>query len=304
MIDAQLSSWYARLAQEFGPLLATTPQARRERYLAINSLLRSPDPMGVKRSTHALELKGRNLRAELSHPGGTPGLVVFFHGGGWVVGNIESHRDLCSRIAARAQVAVLNVEYRLSPEHAYPAPVDDACDALDWACAHTQALNVDGARVAVAGDSAGAYLAAMAALHARDHAHARPPLKLQWLMYPTIDFACDTASCSEYGAGPGLTTADMRWYWAQFSPTPVDAASPKRAASHANLAPAHVITAGLDPLKDEGEAYAAQLSAAGVAVTSAHAPSMTHGFARLYDVSSAARDATDAAIDVLKRALA
>ena len=304
-LDPQLAAWYERLAREFGPLPDLTPVTRRSRYAEINRLLQGPHPADVTVRDLSLPLEGRAVPARLYHPGGTPGLLVFYHGGGWVTGSLDTHHALCLRIAAQSGVAVASVDYRLAPEHPHPAPVDDADAALFWLAAHAAELGCDARRIGVGGDSAGAHLAAISALAARDRGLA---LALQWLIYPTIAPDFSLPSYTQFGQGPGLTRADMEWYWRQLLGGGLECrdqrASPALAESLAGLAPAHVLVAELDPLRDEGLRYAAQLAAAGVATSTLRAAGMTHGFARLFPVSTAAARHIDAAIAALKEGMA
>ena len=306
-VDPQLLAWFERLGREFGPMPDATPASRRQRYEAITDLLASLQPrahVGVR--DFKIALQGRTLAARLYHPGGTPALMVFFHGGGWVVGSIHSHDQLCAHIAAKSGVAVLSVDYRLAPEHKFPAPVDDAYDAVVWAAAHGDELACDVSRLAVGGDSAGAHLATVTAITARDHGGA-PKIKFQWLVYPVIEPDAKFPSVSERAAGPGLTLDDMNWFWGQLG---ADLAArdyrvvPSRAASLAGLPAAWVITAEGDLLRDEAEHYAAQMRDAGVAVTTLRAAGMAHGFARLFPVCQVADDSINQAMAALKQALA
>ena len=307
-IDPQLLAWYARLAGEFGTIARPDEKGRRERYLAISTLLREPDPVGVTQRFLRLALPGRTIGADLYHPGGDrpPPLMIFAHGGGWVVGSAATHRDLGMRIAAQSGVAVLNVDYRLAPEHPFPAPCDDVYDALCWAAAQADELAIDARRIAVGGDSAGAHLAAGAAVTARDR--GGPELAFQWLLYPTVEPVFDNRSNREFGAGPGLTTDDMRYFWQQFLPGGLELddprAVPSRAESLSDLAPALVLVAGHDPLRDEGERHATRLDEAGVRVQLVRAADMTHGFARLGVVCDEARRELDLALVALRDAMA
>jgi acetyl esterase len=307
-LDPEIVAWYERLGRELGPVPGT-PAARRERYMDITRLLEQPADARLKLRDLMLPLDGREVRARLYHPGDVqgkvPGLLVFFHGGGWVTGSIETHDGLCRRIAAQAGVAVVSVDYRLAPEHPFPAPCDDAHDSLAWLAAHAGEIGVDGARMAVGGDSAGGHLAAVSALTARERG---PKLKFQWLIYPTIAPDFSLASYVEFGQGPGLTQADMEWYWRQFLngglECPEYRASPMRAATLKGLPPAYVMVAGRDPLRDEGLRYAEMLKDKDVPVTVVRADTMPHGFARLFPVSAKAAQHIDAAIAALKEALA
>jgi acetyl esterase/lipase len=222
--------------------------------------------------------------------GGRPALV-YLHGGGWVVGSIESHDPGCRRLAARTPCVVVSVDYRLAPEHLFPAGLEDAWAATEWTAAHLAELGAD--RVAVGGDSAGGNLAAVVALRARDRGL---PLALQVLIYPVIDADLDSPGYREHGEGLNLTRAKMAWYWGRylagadgFAPE----ASPLRAADLAGVAPALVQTAEHDPLVHEGEAYAHALGAAGVPVTLTRYDGQIHGFVRLAALCPRGFDALD-----------
>ncbi|WP_343750120.1 alpha/beta hydrolase [Salarchaeum japonicum] len=220
------------------------------------------------------------------------GTLVFYHGGGWTLGTLESAGDLCRELAARTDRVVVSVDYRLAPEHPFPEGLDDAYAALEWASEHAGAFG--GADdVAVAGTSAGGNLAAAVALRARDH--DGPAISHQALCYPITNHAFDTDSYRENADGPLLTRADMEWFWEQYARSPVDAANPYasvlRAPDHATLPDATVVTAGHDPLRDEGRAYADALDDAGTPVEHHHYPSMAHGFLSLTDSVAVADDA-------------
>lgn len=305
-IDAQLIAWFERLGREFGPMPDASPAARRKRFeeiTAVLATLRSHAHVGV-RNFH-LALPGRALDARLYHPGGTPALMVFFHGGGWVVGSIRSHDQLCAHIAAKSGVAILSVDYRLAPEHGFPAQHDDAYDAVVWAAAHGDELACDVSRLAVGGDSAGAHMAAVTALRARDR-HG-PAIQFQWLIYPTVEPESGLPSMTEFAAGPGLTLDDMRWFWAQLGTdlkAPGYGVAPSRAGSFANLPAAYVLTAEADLLRDEGERLAALFKQGGGHVISQRGAGMTHGFARLYPVCDMADTLMNEAASILGEALA
>lgn len=230
------------------------------------------------------------------HETETPALV-YFHGGGWVIGSLESHDRLCRTIAAESGCAVVSVDYRLAPEHPYPAAVEDAWTATAWAAGRFP-------RIAVGGDSAGGHLAALTALEARDRG---VDLALQILAYPVIDFACDTGSYREHANVRNLTADAMRWFWEQFLPDAAEGATPEasplRAASLSGVAPALVFVAEYDPLCDEGEAYAEALAAAGVPVEYRRYDGMIHGFMRMPAAIDRGRDAIDDVAAALRRAL-
>lgn len=207
-------------------------------------------------------------------------VLMYYHGGGWVLGDLESHDGACRELANGAGCIVIAVDYRLAPEHKFPAAVDDSWAALEWGVANAASLGGDGARIAVGGDSAGGNLSAVLAQMAK--ARGGPPLRLQLLVYPVTDHRFDTASYTENGEGYFLTTDMMRWFSGHYLRSGADAddalASPLRAKSVEGLAPALLITAGYDPLRDEGEAYGARLKAAGVPISQTRYPGMFHGF--------------------------
>lgn len=208
-------------------------------------------------------------------------VLVWLHGGGWMVGSLDSHDPVCRHLAATTPSVVVAPDYRLAPEDPFPAGLEDAWAALAWTVAETAALGGDPARVAVGGDSAGGNLAAVTARRARDRGL---PLALQVLAYPVTDFAFDTPSYAEHATGLNLTREKMQWYWDQYlagADGTHEEASPMRAERLGGIAPALVQTAGYDPLRSEGEAYAARLAEAGVPVTLTPYPTMIHGFLRM-----------------------
>jgi acetyl esterase len=213
--------------------------------------------------------------------GAKPGLV-YFHGGGWVIGSLVSHDPACRRLAQMSGCVIIAVDYRLAPEHRFPAAFDDAYAAASWVAAEATSLGIDPTRIGVAGDSAGANLAAAVTLKARDE--AGPALSVQILIYPATQFDTETPSDIRNAEGYGLTTAAMRWFCTQYIPDPAHRQSPfaslMNAQSVSGLPPAFVATAEFDPLCDEGEAYAERLRAAGVPVTTIRYNGTIHGFLR------------------------
>nr|WP_314069787.1 alpha/beta hydrolase [uncultured Roseococcus sp.] len=207
--------------------------------------------------------------------------LVFAHGGGWVVGDLDTHDHPARTIANLSGCAVLSVDYRLAPEHRFPAAVEDFGEAVRYAAANAVALGIDPDRLAVGGDSAGGNLAAVAALMSRDG--SLPPLRFQMLIYPVTEMAQTHESYARFTSASGLplTDATMRWFRDHYAPEPASwndwRASPLRAASLAGTAPAFVLTVGHDPLCDEGRDYAARLEREGVRVTHVHAADMLHG---------------------------
>jgi acetyl esterase len=232
--------------------------------------------------------------------------LVYYHGGGWVIGDLYTHDGLCRSLANAARCAVLSVDYRLAPEWKYPVPVDDSYAALKWAVADAARLGIDPRRIAVGGDSAGGNLATVVALMAREQ--KGPTLVHQVLIYPVTDHDLNTRSYVENATGYVLTREGMRWFWSHYLARDVQGrepqASPLRAPSLAGLPPALVITAEYDPLRDEGEAYAARLRDAGVPVTLTRYPGMFHGFVRMTKFLDQARTALDEIAGALQKAFA
>lgn len=232
-------------------------------------------------------------------------VVVFCHGGGWVLCNLDTHDDLCRSLANGTGAAVVSVDYRQPPEHPFPAAVDDAYGALQWVVAQAHELGVDEDRVAVAGDSAGGNLAAALCLMARHR--SGPPIRFQLLIYPVLAHAFDTGSYVDKATGYFLTAEHMRWYWDQYLADPADGrnqyASPLFAEDLGGLPSAHIVTGEHDPLRDEGEAYAGRLREAGVDVTNVRYGGMFHGFFTLGRVLPAAALATSTAHAALRTAL-
>lgn len=232
--------------------------------------------------------------------------LVFFHGGGWVFGNLDSHDRLCRALANAARCCVVAVDYRLAPEHRFPAAVDDAIAAIAHVVRHAGALGVDAQRIAAAGDSAGGNLVAVAALHFRDH--DGPRLALQALLYPVTDLRMASDSYRTLATGYVLTAERMGWFARQYLRRAEDAldwrASPLLAASLAGLPPALVITASHDPLVDEGRLYAERLDAAGVAVQYRCHDGMIHGFMTMAGAIEGGRSAIDETAAALRRAFA
>ena len=232
--------------------------------------------------------------------------LVYFHGGGWVLGTLDSTDAICRTVANRADCVVVSVDYRLAPEFKFPVPLDDCYAATEWVVANAASIGGDGARVAVGGDSAGGNLAAAVCLRARDT--NGPALRHQLLVYPVTDHDFTTASYKANGDGYLLTTSMMTWFWDHYLAKKADAknplASPLRAKDLSGLPPALVITAEFDPLCSEGEAYAAALTAAGVAVTATRYPGMIHAFWQMLAVFPDASKAADQAASALRTAFA
>jgi acetyl esterase len=233
-------------------------------------------------------------------------LLVYFHGGGWTVGGLDTHDGPCRFLAAHSGAAVLSVDYRLAPEHPFPAAAEDALAAFRWAAGSAGELGADPARIAVIGDSAGGNLAAAVSLLARDLDGPRPAM--QALIYPVTDAVGGQRSRDLFARGFLLTKADMDWFEHHYLPDASMAADPRvsvlRAENLVGLPPAYVTTAGFDPLRDEGEAYAERLRAAGVQVALRRHPGLIHGFANLTAISRTARAAMHELCGALRMGLA
>ena len=255
-----------------------------------------------------IEGPGGDLALRCYRPEGTGpfGVVVFFHGGAFAMGSLDSHDALCRSLTHRSGALVVSVDYRLAPEDPFPAGVEDAWAALRWVAANAATLGGDPGRLAVAGDSAGGTLAAVVALRARDE--GGPDLALQALVYPGADPAGDYPSAVECAEGYLYTTPMRTWFFDQYAPPEVDRThwwmSPLRAASHEGVAPALVVTAEYDPLRDEGEAYASALTDAGIPTRLSRYDGMCHGFFSYGALIAAADRAVDEVAAALRTALA
>jgi len=291
------------------PLETMTPPQARQAYLAARPILQ-PDPEPVS-EVLALRAEGpagpiplrlyRGMGAAKDAP--RPALV-YFHGGGWVIGDLESHDQLCRALANAVPAVVIAVDYRLAPEHKFPAAAEDAIAATAWIAANAASLGVDGARLAVGGDSAGGNLATVVALDARDK--GGPRLAAQVLIYPSTDMRMQFPSLARHAEQLPLTRSGMDWFIGHYLRGPADKAdwraSPLLAPSLARLPPALVITAGFDPLCDEGQAYAEAMSRAGVAVTYERFEGQIHGFVSMGRIIADARRAIELAAEHLRRA--
>ncbi len=242
--------------------------------------LRIPGPAGP--------LDARRYDAPGAATGPRPALV-FFHGGGFVFGDLDTHDEVCRILCFHAGVTVIAVDYRLAPEAPFPAAVDDCLAAFRWVHDNAGALGVDPARIAVGGDSAGGNLAAVVSQQSVADGGAAPAFQL--LIYPATDRETPTRSSELFGSGFFLVEEDMVWFADAYAAIPGDVrGAPLKATEFSGLPAAYVVTAGFDPLRDEGEAYAAKLAEAGVPVALRRHDSLIHGFANMIPVSRAARD--------------
>jgi acetyl esterase len=297
-IDPSLEPLLALLNSPEAPKLsAGTPADARTNFRYFTVGTRQPETLPEVAEVEDLTIDGAEgvqLPARIYRPdaSGPVPTLVFFHGGGFVIGDIETHDDHARWLCREVEAVVLSVEYRLAPETQWPGPADDALGAVRWAAAHIDRLGGDLTRLAVGGDSAGGNLAAVVAQDC--HATGGPAIAAQLLLYPATDFPGEYASRIENAEGYFLTSADMLWFSANYLPADADPADPRISPLHGNLAglpPAVVVTAEYDPLRDEGEAYATALSAAGVRTSQHRFDGLIHGFFGLAAISPAAEKA-------------
>ena len=284
-VDPQIQQVIDALAaSDFGPVHAQSPAEARAQYLRmVETRGIRPAPVGAVEDRSipgpAGDLPVRIYRPDLDAP--TLPVLVYFHGGGHVIGNLDTHDAVARNLCNGAGCIVVSVDYRLAPEHKFPAAAEDAFAAVIWCAAHGAEIGIDPRRIAIGGDSAGGNLAAVAALMARDA--GSPAIRLQVLIYPVTDYACDTESYRTYSGGYGMLDApSMRWFRDHYLRGEADRldwrAAPLHAGDLTGLPPALVLTAQCDVLHDEGEAYARRLRSAGVEVDHRDITGMIHGF--------------------------
>ncbi|HZE99970.1 MAG TPA: alpha/beta hydrolase [Planctomycetota bacterium] len=251
------------------------------------------------------QLPGFKVRVYIPEGTGPFPALLYFHGGGWVLGDLESHDDVCRSLAKRTPAVVVSADYRLAPETRFPGPLDDCEAALTWLVAQAAELGIDRNRVAVGGDSAGGNLAAALALRIRDK--GGPPIAFQLLIYPVTDRSVGTESYREFSSGYGLTRANMQWFWDCYLNQTADRdnpeVSPLRAKSLKGLPPTFLLTACSDVLRDEGEEYGKRLHEAGVPVRGVRFREMNHGFIRMGAVYPQADRALTVLADALRAGL-
>ncbi|MFF0143682.1 acetyl esterase [Amycolatopsis sulphurea] len=264
---------------------------------------------GVVTREVSIPSDGAALPATFYTPAGPAepsGMLVFYHGGGWVVGSRETHDNAVRYLAKHAGVRVLSIEYRLAPEHPFPVPVNDAIAAFDFAHAKAADLGADPDRIAVGGDSAGGNLAAVVALETTRRGGPAPVF--QMLIYPAVDLTTRRRSHMLFGKNLLLTDSGITWFQGHYVPEGVDRADPRLspllAPDHSGLPPAYVATAGFDPLRDEGEAYAEKLRAAGVPVALSRQSDLIHGYLSFTGIGTRSREAVAELAGALRQALA
>ena len=294
------------------PFELLTPEQARAAYAASWDVLQpKPEDVASVRD-HTIAGKGGALHLRSYRGAGTQAdellpCMVFLHGGGWVIGNLESHDRLCRRLANKARICVVAVDYRLAPEHRFPAALDDSATAMQWVAGNLQTLGVAAGRIAIGGDSAGGNLAAALALMGREG--TAPPAMFQLLIYPVVDLTASSDSYRRVASGFPLTAATMHYFIDHYTPNTSDRldwhASPLKAPSLAGAPPALVVTVSNDPLCDEGRAYASRLEEDGVRVMSLHMSDHQHGMlmhGKLVQASNVVVDFVGAAVgDALHR---
>jgi len=287
LLDPDAAAVYKAFQEAGRPAYETlTPPEAREFYLAARFVsnpeppeLQSVEPLTIPAPQGSIPARIYTPKILRTTNGLAPGLV-FFHGGGWTIGNLDSHDVVSRKLADEGQLIVISVDYRLAPEHKFPAAVDDAIASTKWIAANSKRLGIDASRLVVGGDSAGGNLATVVAISARDG--NGPAIAAQLLIYPAVDFAMTHPSHSEPETSLLLTHSVIRWFRDNYLNGTADGgdwrASPARAKTLIGLPRAYVLTAGADPLRDEGDEYAERLREAGVPVTYRHFSGQFHGF--------------------------
>ena len=306
-LDPQLRELLDQMA-ELGPPINERPVEEVRAQAAMMAAMSTRPAQAPATEDRTIPGPGGDIPVRIYRPdvAGTLPLIVFFHGGGFVIGDIESHDPICQQFAAQVPAVVLSVDYRLAPEHPFPAPVEDCWAATVWAADHAAELGADASRVAVAGDSAGGNLSAVIARRARDA--GGPPIAFQLLIYPATDMTRSFPSHKENGEGYLLTSDAIDWFMGHYFPEEASQvepdASPHFVTDLSGLAPALIITAEFDPLRDEGEAYGEALRAAGVDAQVTRYDGMIHGFYGMDALIDGAKRANEDAISALRAALA
>ncbi len=301
-MDPQCQRYLASLAALKSPSWKELgPPRSREVYASLTHLF-GMGPKNVTTEDRVIDdrVPIRIYRPESSALNRLP-VVVFFHGGGWVIGSVATHDAVCRRVCSEAQCVVVSVDYRLSPEHPFPAPFNDCYDATKFVASHGDELGTDSEQLVVAGDSAGGNLAAAVALKARNTSDF--PILAQVLIYPVIDSACDSASYEAFATGHGLTRETMRYFWDCYlnGKTRRAYAVPAKAITLESLPEAIVVIAGYDVLRDEGLKYASDMQSAGVKVTVLTYEGAIHGFVQSAEAFDIGKQATTDVANELKR---
>jgi acetyl esterase len=309
-LDAIVQGLLDQMAANPLPKLWEVPPAQgREMYRMMSQTL-EPQDVSIGKIENATfpGPSGDQIRVRLYCPvasgGGALPALVYFHGGGWVIGDLDTHDALCRTLANEAGARVIAVDYRLAPEHKFPAAADDAFAAVKWIEANASSLGIDANRIAVAGDSAGGNLSAVVCQMAKQK--GGPHIVFQLLIYPVTQMRANTGSMSAFAEGYFLERQTMNWFFDQYAPPGQDPndwrISPLAATDLSGLPRAYIVTAGFDPLRDEGKAYADKLNHAGVAAVYVDYPGMVHGFFNMQGVVPKAREAIADAAKALRKA--
>jgi len=309
-LDAIVQGLLDQMAANPMPKLWEVPPGQgRELYRMMSQTLEPQDiAIGKIENTSFAGPSGDQIKVRLYCPvaSGSSALpaLVFFHGGGWVIGDLDTHDALCRTLANETGARVIAVDYRLAPEHKFPAAFDDAFAAVKWVEENASTLGIDANHIAVAGDSAGGNLSAAVCQMAKQK--GGPRIVFQLLIYPATQARSRTPSLNAFAEGYFLEKKTMEWFYDQYLPKDADLAdwrvSPLAAADVSGLPRAYIVTAGFDPLKDEGKAYADKLNHAGVAAVHVDYPGMVHGFFNMQGVLPQARQAIADAAKALRKA--
>jgi len=310
MLDPQIYALLAKAAESGNPELCTFPIGQARELYQINAATLAGEPPKIRTSIDKIidspggRLPVRIYWPHVQHDSVLP-VLLFFHGGGWCVGSIESHDHICRWLAANSDCIVVSVDYRMGPEHKFPAAVEDAIAATEWVLENGAEIGADPERIGVGGDSAGANLAAVVSLLLRDRNTSS--IKAQLLIYPATDMTMSLESHKIFGEGYRLTRPMMVWSVVNYLQDGEDVfdyrASPLLASDHSNLPPAMIMTAGYDPLRDEGDAYMHKLRESGVPVKYVCYEGMIHGFIGMIGAVDTAATALLDASAFLKEAL-
>ena len=305
-LDPEIEAAFFGAADDDAPAFALGVEASRAAEYEFVELCGPEEPVASV-VDHSVPVKDGEIGVRVYTPEGAAPFpcLVYFHGGGWVAGDLNTMDRPCRTFANGAGCVVVSVDYRCAPEHKFPTAADDSYAATRWVADNAAELGIDAARIALGGDSAGGNLTAVVSQMARDQ--GGPVIAFQLIIYPVIDFSFDTSSYRDLAEGYGLTKPMMEWFWDQYLADPADGAhpyaSPIRATSLSGLPPAAVFVAGFDPLRDEGLAYADALRAAGVAVETRNLDDMVHGYLQMGAVSAGARRAVADTVAALRAGL-
>ncbi len=310
MLDPQAQALMQLMIEKgVPPVYTLTPTEARESYRSRRSFTQPDAPEVFKVEDKVASANGLNVPVRVYHPHAAqsqktlPGLV-YLHGGGWTIGDLDTHDVLCRSLCLEAQVVVVSVDYRMGPEHKFPAAYEDTVAAFNWTVSHAESLGIDPQRLAIGGDSAGGNLSAAACIGLRDNPEVSVQPAHQLLIYPATIMWQDTPSYHAKGKDYMLAAESIAYYTENYLSRREDAkdwrASPQLAQSHKNLPPAFVMTAGFDPLRDEGLMYADALSKAGVFTQYVCFERQIHGFITMGRVMQEANTAVSLCASVLK----